>query len=151
MKLEKEGELEADQLPLLRFSFSSEAFNHSNGLTLVARAHQLVMEGYSWAQDVSFSSFNSGPQLAFLLPANLNPLEAHPLSVCFLLAFDRKTSSPSSLHPTTATDVETRLLSSRSTMLSSTPCASPLFLSPSSRSSTRADFFLLPLFVRSFV
>lgn len=34
----------------------SEAFNHSNGLTLVARAHQLVMEGYSWAQDVSLSS-----------------------------------------------------------------------------------------------
>lgn len=31
---------------------NSEAFNHSNGLTLVARAHQLVMEGYSWAQDV---------------------------------------------------------------------------------------------------
>jgi len=25
----------------------SEAFNHNNGLTLVARAHQLVMEGKS--------------------------------------------------------------------------------------------------------
>ena len=25
----------------------SEAFNHNNGLTLVARAHQLVMEGWS--------------------------------------------------------------------------------------------------------
>jgi len=25
----------------------SEAFNHNNGLTLVARAHQLVMEGAS--------------------------------------------------------------------------------------------------------
>ena len=25
----------------------SEAFNHNNGLTLVARAHQLVMEGTS--------------------------------------------------------------------------------------------------------
>ena len=30
----------------------SEAFNHNNGLTLVARAHQLVMEGYSWAHEV---------------------------------------------------------------------------------------------------
>nr|POE72413.1 serine/threonine-protein phosphatase pp2a catalytic subunit [Quercus suber] len=29
----------------------SEAFNHNNGLTLVARAHQLVMEGYNWSQD----------------------------------------------------------------------------------------------------
>ena len=26
----------------------SEAFNHNNGLTLVARAHQLVMEGMLW-------------------------------------------------------------------------------------------------------
>ena len=25
-------------------------FNHTNGLTLVARAHQLVMEGYNWCQ-----------------------------------------------------------------------------------------------------
>ena len=26
----------------------SEQFNHQNGLKLVARAHQLVMEGYNW-------------------------------------------------------------------------------------------------------
>lgn len=26
----------------------SETFNHTNGLTLVSRAHQLVMEGYNW-------------------------------------------------------------------------------------------------------
>ena len=26
----------------------SETFNHSNGLTLVSRAHQIVMEGYNW-------------------------------------------------------------------------------------------------------
>ena len=26
----------------------SETFNHSNNLTLVSRAHQLVMEGYNW-------------------------------------------------------------------------------------------------------
>lgn len=26
----------------------SETFNNSNGLTLVSRAHQLVMEGYNW-------------------------------------------------------------------------------------------------------
>lgn len=28
----------------------SEAFNHNNGLTLVARAHQLVMEGKQWVK-----------------------------------------------------------------------------------------------------
>ncbi|KAH8639933.1 serine threonine-protein phosphatase pp2a catalytic subunit [Alternaria alternata] len=41
----------------------SEAFNHNNGLTLVARAHQLVMEGYNWSQDRNvvtiFSACNS--------------------------------------------------------------------------------------------
>lgn len=26
----------------------SEQFNHNNNLKLVARAHQLVMEGYNW-------------------------------------------------------------------------------------------------------
>ena len=31
----------------------SEAFNHNNGLTLVARAHQLVMEG-EWGGRSSF-------------------------------------------------------------------------------------------------
>lgn len=29
----------------------SETFNHSNGLTLVSRAHQLVMEGYNWYEN----------------------------------------------------------------------------------------------------
>ena len=28
----------------------SEQFNHVNNLNLVARAHQMVMEGFSWAQ-----------------------------------------------------------------------------------------------------
>ena len=29
----------------------SEAFNHANGLSLVARAHQMVMDGYLWSHD----------------------------------------------------------------------------------------------------
>jgi len=28
----------------------SQQFNHTNGLTLISRAHQLVMEGYNWSQ-----------------------------------------------------------------------------------------------------
>ena len=40
----------------------SEAFNHNNGLTLVARAHQLVMEGYNWSQDRNVVTIFSGKQ-----------------------------------------------------------------------------------------
>lgn len=41
----------------------SEAFNHNNGLTLVARAHQLVMEGYNWSQDRNVVTIFSGTAL----------------------------------------------------------------------------------------
>ena len=41
----------------------SEAFNHNNGLTLVARAHQLVMEGYNWSQDRNVVTIFSGESL----------------------------------------------------------------------------------------
>ena len=43
----------------------SEAFNHNNGLTLVARAHQLVMEGYNWSQDRNVVTIFSGELYAF--------------------------------------------------------------------------------------
>lgn len=42
----------------------SEAFNHNNGLTLVARAHQLVMEGYNWSQDRNVVTIFSGMALS---------------------------------------------------------------------------------------
>jgi len=43
----------------------SEAFNHNNGLTLVARAHQLVMEGYNWSQDRNVVTIFSGMPIIF--------------------------------------------------------------------------------------
>lgn len=46
----------------------SEAFNHNNGLTLVARAHQLVMEGYNWSQDRNVVTIFSGMLFNFPLP-----------------------------------------------------------------------------------
>jgi len=43
----------------------SETFNHKNGLTLVARAHQLVMDGYNWAQDKNVVTIFSAPNYCY--------------------------------------------------------------------------------------
>ena len=39
----------------------SEQFNHNNGLTLIARAHQLVMEGYNWCHEKNVVTIFSAP------------------------------------------------------------------------------------------
>jgi len=43
----------------------SEQFNHNNGLTLVARAHQLVMEGYNWCHERSVVTIFSAPNYCY--------------------------------------------------------------------------------------
>ncbi|GFG29627.1 hypothetical protein Cfor_10447 [Coptotermes formosanus] len=43
----------------------SETFNHSNGLTLVSRAHQLVMEGYNWCHDRNVVTIFSAPNYCY--------------------------------------------------------------------------------------
>uniref|UniRef100_A0A0G4FZN7 Serine/threonine-protein phosphatase n=1 Tax=Chromera velia CCMP2878 TaxID=1169474 RepID=A0A0G4FZN7_9ALVE len=43
----------------------SEQFNHSNGLRLIARAHQLVMEGFAWAQDRNVVTIFSAPNYCY--------------------------------------------------------------------------------------
>lgn len=43
----------------------SEQFNHNNGLSLVARAHQLVMEGYNWCQDHNVVTIFSAPNYCY--------------------------------------------------------------------------------------
>ena len=79
----------------------SEAFNHNNGLTLVARAHQLVMEGYNWSQDRNVVTIFSGKYLPI------------PYSTGNLLCFK---------HRITATDAEIKLRSWRLMNISSTHC-----------------------------
>jgi serine/threonine-protein phosphatase 2A catalytic subunit len=43
----------------------SEQFNHRNGLNLVSRAHQLVMEGYNWSQDKNVVTIFSAPNYCY--------------------------------------------------------------------------------------
>lgn len=43
----------------------SEQFNHNNGLKLIARAHQLVMEGYNWCHDRNVVTIFSAPNYCY--------------------------------------------------------------------------------------
>jgi len=43
----------------------AEQFNHNNGLTLIARAHQLVMEGYNWAHERNVVTIFSAPNYCY--------------------------------------------------------------------------------------
>lgn len=43
----------------------SEQFNHNNGLTLIARAHQLVLEGYSWVHEKNVVTIFSAPNYCY--------------------------------------------------------------------------------------
>lgn len=43
----------------------SEQFNHNNGLKLVSRAHQLVMEGYNWAHEKNVVTLFSAPNYCY--------------------------------------------------------------------------------------
>ncbi|CAM9263381.1 unnamed protein product [Heterosigma akashiwo] len=43
----------------------SEQFNHTNGLTLVSRAHQLVMDGYNWSHNQNTVTIFSAPNYCY--------------------------------------------------------------------------------------
>jgi len=43
----------------------SENFNHTNGLTLVGRAHQLVMDGYNWTHEKNVVTIFSAPNYCY--------------------------------------------------------------------------------------
>ena len=43
----------------------SEQFNHSNGLTRIARAHQLVMNGYNWSHERNVVTVFSAPNYCY--------------------------------------------------------------------------------------
>ena len=43
----------------------SDQFNHANGLSLIARAHQLVMEGHNWCHDQAVVTVFSAPNYCY--------------------------------------------------------------------------------------
>lgn len=43
----------------------SKAFNYRNGLTLICRAHQLVLKGYSWGHDRNIITIFSAPNYCY--------------------------------------------------------------------------------------
>ena len=43
----------------------SEQFNHANGLDLISRAHQLVMEGYNWSHEQAVVTVFSAPNYCY--------------------------------------------------------------------------------------
>ena len=43
----------------------SEQFNHTNGLDLISRAHQLVMDGFNWSHDQNVVTIFSAPNYCY--------------------------------------------------------------------------------------
>merc|ERR1719162_901081 len=43
----------------------SDKFNQQNGLSLIARAHQLIMEGYNWCHDQQVVTIFSAPNYCY--------------------------------------------------------------------------------------
>ncbi|RLM55176.1 serine/threonine-protein phosphatase PP2A-1 catalytic subunit isoform X1 [Panicum miliaceum] len=43
----------------------AQQFNHTNGLSLISRAHQLVMEGFNWCQDKNVVTVFSAPNYCY--------------------------------------------------------------------------------------
>ena len=43
----------------------SEQFNHSNNLTRIARAHQLIMNGYNWTHERNVVTVFSAPNYCY--------------------------------------------------------------------------------------
>jgi len=82
----------------------SEQFNHNNGLTLVARAHQLVMEGYNWCHEKNVVTIFSAPNYCYRCGNQAAIMEIDEHLEYIFLQFDpapRKSGEgePTSLRP----------------------------------------------------
>lgn len=66
----------------------SEKFNHINGLNLVARAHQLVMDGYNWSHDMNVVTIFSAPNYCYRCGNQAAIMEVHESLKKKFLQFD---------------------------------------------------------------
>jgi len=66
----------------------SEQFNHNNGLSLIARAHQLVMEGYNWCQERNVVTIFSAPNYCYRCGNQASIMEIDETMQNHFLQFD---------------------------------------------------------------
>jgi serine/threonine-protein phosphatase 2A catalytic subunit len=75
----------------------SEQFNHMNNLSLIARAHQLMMEGYSWSQENNLVTIFSAPNYCYRCGNQAALMEVSETNEKLFLQFE---PSPRSGEPT---------------------------------------------------
>ena len=66
----------------------SEQFNHHNGLTLIARAHQLVLEGFAWTHEKNVITIFSAPNYCYRCGNQASIMEIDEHLEYTFLAFD---------------------------------------------------------------
>ncbi|KRX35155.1 Serine/threonine-protein phosphatase 2A catalytic subunit alpha isoform [Trichinella murrelli] len=66
----------------------AETFNHTNGLSLISRAHQLVMEGYNWCHDRQVVTIFSAPNYCYRCGNQAAIMELDDLLTHSFLQFD---------------------------------------------------------------
>jgi len=66
----------------------SEQFNHSNGLTRIARAHQLVMNGYNWSHERNVVTVFSAPNYCYRCGNEASIMEVDEYMKFNFLQFD---------------------------------------------------------------
>ena len=66
----------------------TEQFNHTNGLELVARAHQLVMEGFAWSHNKGVVTIFSAPNYCYRCGNQAAVMEVDEHTRYSFLSFD---------------------------------------------------------------
>ncbi|XP_077465740.1 serine/threonine-protein phosphatase 2A catalytic subunit beta isoform-like isoform X2 [Stigmatopora argus] len=66
----------------------SETFNHANSLTLISRAHQMEMEGFSWCHDKNVVTIFSAPNYCYRCGNKAAIMELEDTLKCSFQQFD---------------------------------------------------------------